>query len=52
MEKICWANTENFDESDFVIVGIPDESQSHALRQGTEEAPSKIREISNLREYT
>lgn len=53
MEKICWANTENFDESDFVIVGIPDESQSHALRQGTEEAPSKIREISNLRDsYT
>jgi len=50
MEKICWANTENFDESDFVIVGIPDESQSHALRQGTEEAPSKIREISNLRD--
>jgi agmatinase len=50
MEKICWANTENFDDSDFVIVGIPDESQSHALRQGTEEAPSKIREISNLRD--
>ncbi|BDQ30338.1 agmatinase [Nitrosopumilus zosterae] len=50
MEKICWANTDNFDESEFVVLGIPDESQSHALRKGTEEAPSKIRQISNLRD--
>lgn len=50
MEKICWANTDNFDEAEFVIVGIPDESQSHALRKGTEEAPFRIRQISNLRD--
>lgn len=50
MEKMCWANTDNFDESEFVIVGIPDESQSHALRKGTEEAPFKIRQISNMRD--
>ena len=50
MEKICWANTENFNESEIVIVGIPDESQSHALRQGTKEAPFRIREISNIRD--
>jgi len=50
MEKICWANTDDFDESEFVVVGIPDESQSHALRKGTEEAPNKIRQISNLRD--
>jgi len=50
MEKICWANTENFDDAEFVILGIPDESQSHALRKGTEEAPFKIRQISNLRD--
>ena len=50
MEKICWANTDNFDESEFVIVGIPDESQSHALRKGTEEAPYKIRLVSNIRD--
>ena len=50
MEKICWANTENFDESQFVIVGIPDESQSHALRKGTEDAPFRIRQISNERD--
>ena len=34
MEKICWANTDNFDESKFIVVGISDESQSHALRKG------------------
>ena len=50
MEKICWANTDNFDEAEFVIVGIPDESQSHAQRKGTEEAPFKIRQISNQRD--
>jgi agmatinase len=50
MEKICWANTDDYNESEFVVVGIPDESQSHALRKGTEEAPFKIRQISNLRD--
>ena len=48
--KICWANTENFEESEIVIVGIPDESKSHSLRKGTSEAPHKIREISNIRD--
>jgi agmatinase len=50
MEKICWENTDDFEDSEFVVIGIPDESQSHALRKGTEEAPDKIREISNLRD--
>ena len=48
--KICWANTDDFDESDIVIIGIPDESGSHALRKGTSEAPDKIREISSIRD--
>jgi agmatinase len=48
MKKFCWANTDNFEQSKFVVIGIPDESQSHALRKGTEEAPFKIRQISNL----
>jgi len=50
MERICWANTDNFEESEFVVIGIPDESQSHALRKGTEDAPDRIRQISNLRD--
>ena len=48
--NICWANTNNFDEADIVIVGIPDESKSHALRKGTSEAPDKIRQISSTRD--
>ncbi len=48
--KICWANTESFDEADVVIVGIPDESKSQSLRKGTSDAPHKIREISNIRD--
>lgn len=52
-QRICWANTDNFDESDIIIIGVPDESQSHALRKGTSEAPDWIRRISNLRDtYT
>ena len=51
MEKtISWANTENFEEAEIVVLGIPDESQSHALRKGTSEAPHFIREISHLRD--
>ena len=51
--EICWANTPSFEDSDVVIVGIPDESKSHSLRKGSSEAPHKIREISNLRDtYT
>lgn len=50
MMNICWANTDSFDKSDIVIVGIPDESKSHALRKGTSEAPHKIREISSIRD--
>ena len=48
--KICWANTDSFDDAEIVIIGIPDESQSHALRKGTSEAPHKIREISSIRD--
>ncbi|MDH2907615.1 MAG: agmatinase [Candidatus Nitrosotalea sp.] len=48
--NICWANTDSFDEAEIVIVGIPDESKSHALRKGTSEAPHKIREISSIRD--
>jgi agmatinase len=50
MMNICWANIDNFDDSEIVIVGIPDESKSHALRKGTSDAPHKIREISSIRD--
>ncbi len=51
MEKnICWANTDEFEQSKIVILGIPDESQSHALRKGASEAPHFIREVSHMRD--
>ncbi|MDE1862427.1 MAG: arginase family protein [Thaumarchaeota archaeon] len=50
MLKICWANTDDFSEASVVIVGIPDESKSHAMRKGSSEAPHRIREISNVRD--
>ncbi len=50
MMNICWANTDSFDDAEIVIVGIPDESKSHALRNGTSDAPHKIREISSIRD--
>lgn len=48
--RICWANTDSFDDADVVIFGVPDESKSHSLRKGSSEAPHKIREISNIRD--
>jgi agmatinase len=45
--KICWANTESFDTSDIVVVGIPNEAGSHSRRKGTSNAPHIIRKISN-----
>ncbi|QUC64145.1 agmatinase [Nitrosopumilus sp. K4] len=47
MEKICWDNSQYVD-SDVVIIGIPDESQSHSMREGTSKAPDQIRIASNL----
>lgn len=46
-KKICWANTESFADSDIIVVGIPNESGSHARRKGTSKAPDIIRDISN-----
>jgi len=45
--QICWANS-SFDDSDLVIVGIPDETGSHAIFSGSSAAPDHIRKISNL----
>ncbi|TBR25839.1 MAG: arginase family protein [Candidatus Nitrosotenuis sp.] len=49
-KKISWANTSSFDESDIVIIGIPDETGSHSVWSGTSKAPDRIRRISNERD--
>lgn len=45
-KQICWANS-SYDDSDIVIVGIPDETGSHAIFSGSSAAPDHIRKISN-----
>ena len=49
-KQICWANTSSFDDSDIVVIGIPDETGSHAAWLGTSRAPYVIRRISNERD--
>jgi len=51
--KISWANTPDLEQSQIVVVGIQDESGSHARLTGTSKAPSAIRRVSNERDvYT
>jgi agmatinase len=49
-KTICWANSKNYEESDIVIVGIPDQSHSHSIRKGTSLAPNAVRDASNKRD--
>jgi len=50
MESICWTNCTSFEEAEVIVLGVPDESKSHALRKGTNKAPQRIRQISNIRD--
>ena len=50
IESICWTNCTSFEEAEVIVLGVPDESKSHALRKGTNEAPQHIRRISNIRD--
>jgi agmatinase len=50
METLCWSNCNSYRESEYVIIGISDESHSHSLRKGTSEAPDRIRKVSRDRD--
>ena len=50
MVSICWTNCTSFEEAEVIVLGVPDESKSHALRKGTNKAPQRIRRISNIRD--
>jgi len=39
--------TENFDDADFIIIGIPYEDEKMSFRSGTSKAPDYIREVSD-----
>lgn len=47
--KFAWTNSD-YNESDIVFIGVPDESGSHSIRKGTKHAPDAIRKVSNKRE--
>ena len=49
-KKICWANSNSYEESDIVIVGIPDQSHSHSIRKGAALAPNTVRIASNKKD--
>ena len=49
-ETICWSNCDIYEKADIVIVGIPDESNSHSIRKGTSLAPDAVRSVSNNRD--
>lgn len=50
MYKFPWANTDNLEEAEFVIIGVPDEGGSHAHRSGAWQAPDTIRRVAHERE--
>jgi agmatinase len=45
------AEAPNFEEAKIVVMGVPDESRSHASRKGTNTAPDTIRGASNYSEF-
>ena len=47
MATFSWANTKQQKDSNIVIVGVPDESASHAKRRGCAKAPDAIRDASH-----
>ncbi|NHI94664.1 MAG: arginase family protein [Candidatus Lokiarchaeota archaeon] len=49
LSKFVWSNT-NFEDAEIILVGVPDESGSHAYRAGSSSGPDQIRKISNQRE--
>lgn len=48
-DRFAWADTDSYEEADVVLFGVPDESGSHADREGTSEGPDAVRRVSNER---
>lgn len=48
--KFPWANAEKLEKAGFVLLGVPDESGSLAVRKGASKAPRRIREVAQRRE--
>lgn len=51
MVRLHRANAGSMQEADIVVIGVPDESRSHAKRKGTSRAPDILRMASNESEF-
>jgi agmatinase len=51
MVRLRRANARSIKDADIVVVGVPDESRSHAKRKGTSRAPDVLRIASNESEF-
>ena len=51
MIKLFHSNVQSIAEADIVVLGIPDESRSHAKRKGASKGPDSLRSASNYYEF-
>jgi len=51
MVRLYRSNSDTAENADIVVIGIPDESNSHAKRKGTSKAPDVLRMASNESEF-
>jgi agmatinase len=51
MVRFHHSAAQNIIEADIVIIGVPDESKSHAIRKGASKGPDTIRHASNNSEF-
>lgn len=49
--KLLHSNVNSIDQADFVVIGVPDESRSHAKRKGANKGPDSLRSASNSFEF-
>lgn len=51
MVKLLHSNVTSISQADIVILGVPDESRSHAKRKGASKGPDSLRSASNNYEF-
>ena len=51
MVRLHRSNADSMKDIDVVVIGVPDESNSHAKRKGTSRAPDALRIASNESEF-
>ncbi len=51
MVRLRRSNVDRMQDADIVVIGVPDESRSHAKRKGTSRAPDVLRITSNESEF-